>query len=252
MRAARARAGSSLRRRPRAAGHPDRSWRARSLGPVLRHSQRLHRLRHPVWMGTLRRTSPVSDGYGFDRGTPVDRYYIGSFLEENRRRHPWPSARDQELADTRTGSASDVERRDVLDVDPTNHDATIVADLAAADGVPADAFDCFILTQTLQLIYDASSAIASMPIGSSGPGGVLLCSVPCVARIDARMHRQRPLALHPRVVQRGSSVTCFAGTGSPCERTAMFSPRSHFWPGWRTKSCGDASSSTTTRISRCW
>src|SRR5207248_3252340 len=35
----------------------------------------LRRLSRPAWLGTLRRTRPLSDVWGFDRGTPVDRYY---------------------------------------------------------------------------------------------------------------------------------------------------------------------------------
>jgi SAM-dependent methyltransferase len=155
-----------------------------TLGPRLRrlrHSQRFRRLRRPAFLGTLRRTSPLSDGFGFDRGTPVDRYYIDRFIEENRGAI---HGRVLEIKNSRYTHqfGSDVVQRDVLDIDPTNRNATIVADLAAADDVPADAFDCFILTQTLQLIFDARSAIFHAH-RILRPGGVLLCSVPCVARI---------------------------------------------------------------------
>ena len=155
-----------------------------TLGPRLRrlrHSQRFRRLRRPAFLGTLRRTSPLSDGFGFDRGTPVDRYYIDRFLEENRGAI---HGRVLEIKNSRYTHqfGSDVVQRDVLDIDPTNRNATIVADLAAADGIPADAFDCFILTQTLQLIFDTRSAIFHAH-RILRPGGVLLCSVPCVARI---------------------------------------------------------------------
>ncbi len=147
----------------------------------LRHSQRFRRLRRPALLGTLRRTSPLSDGYGFDRGTPVDRYYIDRFVEENRGAI---RGRVLEIKNSRYTHqfGSDFVQRDVLDIDPTNRNATIVADLAAADRIPADAFDCFILTQTLHLIFDARSAIFHAH-RILRPGGVLLCSVPCVARI---------------------------------------------------------------------
>ena len=155
-----------------------------TLGPRLRrlrHSQRFRRLRRPAFLGTLRRTSPLSDGFGFDRGTPVDRYYIDRFLEENRGAI---RGRVLEIKNSRYTHqfGSDVVQRDVLDIDPTNRNATIVADLAAADSIPADAFDCFILTQTLHLIFDTRSAIFHAH-RILRPGGVLLCSVPCVARI---------------------------------------------------------------------
>ncbi len=36
-----------------------------------------------VKFGDLRRLKPISDRYGFDRGIPVDRYYIEKFLSKN-------------------------------------------------------------------------------------------------------------------------------------------------------------------------
>jgi SAM-dependent methyltransferase len=125
--------------------------------------------------------TPLSDGFGFDRGRPVDRYYIERFLDENRAAI---SGRVLEIKNSRYTHqfGVDVVHRDVLDIDPANRNATIVADLAAADGVPAGSFDCFILTQTLQLIFDTPSAIAHAH-RILRPGGVLLCTVPSVSRI---------------------------------------------------------------------
>ena len=34
--------------------------------------------------GDLRRTSPIDDNFGFERGTPIDRVYIDPFLESHR------------------------------------------------------------------------------------------------------------------------------------------------------------------------
>jgi SAM-dependent methyltransferase len=145
-------------------------------------SQRFRRLRRPAWLGTLRRTTPLSDGYGFDRGTPVDRYYIDRFLDENRAAI---RGRVLEIKNAKYTSryGTDVEASDVLDVDAANRNATIVADLAAADAVPADTFDCFILTQTLQFVFDTRSAVAHSH-RLLRPGGVLLCTVPCLSRIE--------------------------------------------------------------------
>ena len=75
-----------------------------------------------------------------------------------------------------------VERSDVLDIDASNPSATIVADLAAADDVPGDAFDCFVLTQTLQYVYDLQSAVGHVH-RVLRPGGTVLCTVPTVSRI---------------------------------------------------------------------
>ena len=70
----------------------------------------------------------------------------------------------------------------MIDLDDSNAAATIVADLSIGDGIPAGAFDCFVLTQTLQLIYDVRAAIVQCH-RLLAPGGVLLATVPVVSRI---------------------------------------------------------------------
>lgn len=147
-----------------------------------RRRWRLRRLRHPAWLGTIRRTSPLSDHYGRDRGTPVDRYYIEQFLAAERAaiRGRVLEVLNRDYTE-RFGAA--VERSDVLDIDPGNADATIVADLAAAETVPSDSFDCFILTQTLQYVYDLRSAVGHAH-RILRAGGTILCTVPVVSRID--------------------------------------------------------------------
>ena len=78
-----------------------------------------------------------------------------------------------------------VTARDVLDIDAANTGATLVADLAITESLPAEQFDCFILTQTLQLIYDVRAAIESAH-RVLRPGGTLLVTVPCISRIIPR------------------------------------------------------------------
>jgi SAM-dependent methyltransferase len=136
---------------------------------------------HPAALGTLRRTTPHSDRWGFDRGTPVDRYYIDRFLEAH---GADVRGRVLEVKDSgytrRYGSA--VVRADVLDVDASNAAATVVADLTAADHVPTGSYDCFILTQTLHFIYDMPAAVRHAH-RILAPGGVLLATLPCVSRV---------------------------------------------------------------------
>lgn len=143
--------------------------------------RRLRRLYRPARFGLLRRTTPVSDHWGFDRGTPIDRHYIERFLESNR--HDI-HGRVLEVTDSgytdRFGAG--VTRRDVLDVDPENASATLVADLARATAIPSDVFDCFVLTQTLQFIYDVRAALVHAH-RILRPGGILLATVPAVSRI---------------------------------------------------------------------
>jgi SAM-dependent methyltransferase len=163
----------------------------RSAGASERRQElrrRLRRLRRPAWLGTLRRTTPLSDHWGFERGTPVDRYYIEQFLV---REAECIRGRVLEIADSgytrRFGE--DVARSDVLDIDATNTNATFVADLAAADAVPSDTFDCFILTQTLQYVFDLHAALHHVH-RVLRPGGTVLCTLPAASRIG-RVYLER-------------------------------------------------------------
>jgi len=136
-----------------------------------------------VGFGSLRRLTPISDAWGFDRGRPIDRYYIERFLEQ------WASdirGRVLEIGDatyTRRFGRDQVAISDVLHVVPGNPQATIVADLTAADHIPSAAFDCVILTQTLQLIYDVRTALRTVH-RILRPGGVLLATIPGISPID--------------------------------------------------------------------
>ncbi len=144
--------------------------------------QFLRRLRRPAWLGTLRRTTPLSDQWGYDRGTPIDRYYIERFLEVHRQdiHGHVLEVKDSTYTD-RYGQ--NVARKDVLDIDAANPYATVVADLATADSIPADSFDCFILTQTLQFVSDLRASVAHIH-RILRPGGVLLCTVPGISRVE--------------------------------------------------------------------
>ncbi len=168
-------AGVSLRPREVASSRP-------SMLSCVISPQRLRRLRRPAFLGTLRRTKPLSDWWGFDRGTPVDRYYIERFLAEHR---DAVRGRVLEVKDSRYTDrfGSSVRERAVLDINSANPRATVIADLATADAVPTDSFDCFILTQTLQYVYDLPAALRHAHRILS-PGGVLLVTAPALSRID--------------------------------------------------------------------
>jgi SAM-dependent methyltransferase len=138
------------------------------------------RFRYPSIDGLLS-VRPKSNHWGWDRGTPVDRLYIDRFLAEHAG-DVRGNALEVKDADYVRKYGRDVVRTDVLDIDSANPQATIVADLATGDGIPASFFDCFILTQTLQYIYDLRGAVAQCE-RLLRPGGVLLVTVPCLSRI---------------------------------------------------------------------
>jgi SAM-dependent methyltransferase len=163
------------RRVPRRVTRAKRDW-GRSLP-----RQVAARLRRPALLGTLRRTTPLSRYWGFDRGTPVDRYYIERFLWEHRSDI---KGRVLEVMDSGYTDlfGTGVTRADVLDIDPANERATIVDDLAVGGVLPANTFDCFVLTQTLHIIYDVRAAL-EVSHRVLRPGGVLLATLPVVSRI---------------------------------------------------------------------
>jgi SAM-dependent methyltransferase len=135
-----------------------------------------------VDLGELRRVRPISEGWGYERGKPIDRYYIEGFLA----RHAVDiHGRTLEIRDdsySRRFGGDRVTEAHVLDIDPANADATIVADLADAPNVPSDHFDAVIVTQTLHLIPDIEAAIATLH-RILAPGGVLLVTSPGISPI---------------------------------------------------------------------
>lgn len=147
------------------------------IGPALRSLRRGHR---PVRLGSLGSTSPFGGEWGYGRGTPVDRWYIERFLKRHRADI---TGRVLEVKDSgytnRFGTG--VTEPAVLDIDPGNPAATHVADLQDGDGLPSGAFDCFVLTQTLQYIYDVPAALATAH-RILAPGGVLLATMPVTSR----------------------------------------------------------------------
>jgi SAM-dependent methyltransferase len=140
------------------------------------------RRRRPPDLGDLRRVTPIDPNWGFERGTPVDRYYVERFVgghaSDIRGRVLEIAAPDY------TGRfGTGVTQVDVLMAKAGNPAATIVGDLADAPQIPSDAFDCAIVTQTLQFVWDVRAAIATLH-RILAPGGVLLATVPGLTKIS--------------------------------------------------------------------
>ena len=132
--------------------------------------------------GDFQRTTPFSDDFGFDRGGPVDRYYIENFLQ---REAQAIRGRVLEIGDNaytlRFGQG--VTQSDILHVDAGNPHATLIGDLSNAPHLPDNAFDCIILTQTLHMVYEYKHALATCH-RILKPGGTLLLTAPGITPID--------------------------------------------------------------------
>jgi GT2 family glycosyltransferase/SAM-dependent methyltransferase len=154
----------------------------RVLSPRPSHSQLPAPAVGSVNLGDLDRVVPISLDFGYDRGTPIDRYYIERFLE----RHSTDIAgRVLEVADaaySRRFGGSGVTHQDVLNLSASDS-ATIVGDLCDPQTLPGAAFDCLILTQTLHLIFDMRAAVAQMHRALKA-GGVALITVPGISYVD--------------------------------------------------------------------
>lgn len=136
-----------------------------------------------VDLGDLRRATPVSREFGFDRGRCVDRRFIERFLEEHRAD---VRGRCLEVGDdsyTRRFGGEHVTRADVLHVTGEASGTTLVGDLTTGAGLPERAFDCAIITQTLSCVYDVHAAIRTLH-RALVPGGVLLASVPGISQVS--------------------------------------------------------------------
>ena len=143
-----------------------------------------------VRFGQLRRDTPFSRTFGFDRGQPIDRFYIDHFLAEQAGRTGDGPARINghvlEIGEDRYASrfarSGAIERLDILDVTHDNPQATIVANLTDGRNLPSDEFDCVICTQTLLLIYDLHAAVRTLH-KILKPGGNVLVTLPGISQI---------------------------------------------------------------------
>ncbi len=156
-------------------------WAVRGRVNAVRVARREAAWRKPRNLGDLRRTTPFST-WGSSRGGPIDRIYIGQFMERHAsdiRGRVLEIAGDEYIQ--KHGKA-DVRQVDILDIFEDNPRATIVADLADAPNIPDDTFDCVLATQVLSWIYDVRAPLRTAH-RILVPGGVLLATTPGISRI---------------------------------------------------------------------
>jgi glycosyltransferase involved in cell wall biosynthesis len=132
--------------------------------------------------GDLSSTNPVSLNFGWDRGKPIDRYYIEKFLASNA---VDITGRVLEVGDDTYSRlyGTGISTQDILHVDPHYAMATLHGDLGQEGVLPEGVFDCIVLTQTLQLIFELKQAV-SLLNAALKPGGILLLTVPGISPID--------------------------------------------------------------------
>lgn len=152
-------------------------------------------------------TKPIGRWFGFERGTPIDRYYINKFLEKNRQDIKGNVAEISERTYTQYFSSGTVNKSYVLNPShpPKNFDPFLKygcnnfqkiknkftppttieinnADLTTGKNLPHD-IDCFICTQTLMCIFDLNKAIINS-LKMIKSGGVILVTVSGISKIS--------------------------------------------------------------------
>jgi SAM-dependent methyltransferase len=155
----------------------------------MRKQQRLRKLQSvpvgSVDFGGLRRLSPISAIFGKDRDLlTIERYYIEQFLASHASDI---RGRVLEMGDPAyiRKFGTGVTKEEVMSYVEGNPNATIVADLTDAPHIPDNSFDCIIITQTLQMIFEVDKAIATLA-RILKPGGVVLCTSHGMTRVARR------------------------------------------------------------------
>jgi hypothetical protein len=186
-----------------------------------------------IRFGSLRIINPVDRDFGFNLGTPVDRYYIENFLREHQNLIQGEVLEVGEDSYTSKYAPSE-HRLTILNV--VDKPGCLKGDLESGDGIPENAFDCVIMTQTLPFIYDVNSAVFHVH-KMLKPGGYLLATNPCISQISrfdmdrwGDYWRFTPLSIkrllenyfhkdNIKIEAHGNSLTstCFI-LGIPCEK----------------------------------
>jgi hypothetical protein len=126
-------------------------------------------------------SKPVSDQFGFDRGTPIDRFYIEKFLLAQ---SGCIRGNVLEVAEnTYTLKFGKDVKSDILHYNNSNINATVIGDLCDVSTLKENSADCFICTQTYNFIYNYKDAIKGSHYLLK-PGGTLLATLACLAPIS--------------------------------------------------------------------
>lgn len=127
-------------------------------------------------------STPISRSFGFDRGVPVDRYYIEKFLKENA---SYIKGNVLEVAEREytLKYGVDVKKSYTMHIYNAEGEDNIVANLETGEGVAEGMIDCFILTQTLPFIFDVKKAAENV-VKFLRKGGTALVTVSGITQIS--------------------------------------------------------------------
>jgi len=154
-----------------------------TLGPVWTTRLRcvIKKLEVPRW-GNLRRVKPFSEIYGWDRGTPIDRYYVDRFFE----RHSIYITGDVLEIDTNIYThryGHNLKKIHAFDINP-ECESTIRCDLAHSENIlQSEAYDCVLLPCTLSFLRELEPCLRNA-LRVVKPGGVILANAAALFRLD--------------------------------------------------------------------
>jgi SAM-dependent methyltransferase len=194
---------------------------------------------------------PLSYDAGFERGLPMHRAFIERYVARHAVDIRGRCLEFQEDAyTTRFGRPGCV---DILHIDDTNPQATIVADLTAPNTIETGTFDCIICTHVLHVVYDFDRMIAELH-RILAPGGVLLVAVPTTLRAQSawdELFRFTPLGLRTALTRHfgeanvsvegfGNSLTAAGSMRGLIERDFTRAELEHYDERFVIETCGRA------------
>ena len=139
-------------------------------------------LSKPILWNKFRSVQPVSRQFGFDRGKPIDRYYIEDFLKNNATHiHGTVLEVSESTYTNKFGQA--VVRADIITAERTDSSIAAIADLTKKETLQDSCYDCFICTQTFNFIYEFNKAIHGAHYLLK-KDGVLLATVAGVCQVS--------------------------------------------------------------------